>query len=52
MIALGVHDACQSVAQSPLASVQFNAVSIMNSSSLMTQGEHTVLNLDPRRFRS
>ena len=31
-----------------LSCVQFNAISVMNSSSLMTRGERSILNFDPR----
>ena len=30
-----------------LSCVQFNAISVMNSSSLMTRGERSILNFDP-----
>lgn len=35
-----------------LSGVQFNAISVMNSSSLMTRGERSILNFDPRCFCS
>ena len=35
-----------------LSCVQFNAISVINSSSLMTRGERSILNFDPRCFCS